>query len=142
MMKQRKITQKYTLEDIIADEVKKQAIRTVVPDSGGFSLDSLSDITKLLVEVNKLVDKMGNKQQSPAPVLRDDSARISKEDPGDSKPAPAPAGEVDYDAMVDKILSAFDAIIIGFGDIPLSEARGMIEKEREAVKELIRGEME
>lgn len=144
------ISRKYSLEDIIREEIARSAKERVAPAaSGGFDLNisSLSDITNLLKEINQLVQVMGKMSpQKVEPVIQrlpeGDNIRISKEPlqnlPPEQKAVPA----FDYDAIVDNIISAFDSIITIVGDIPLSEAKKMIAENRDMVKESIRAAIE
>ncbi len=152
-MQEGRTTRKYTLEDIIRDEAARIAAKqnpAVSPGQDGLGMlgiSSLKDITDLLREINKAAATFGKGgiQQPKAPrVVRlppGDGGSINKEEGGISHPGLAHP-TVDYGKVVDQIIGAFDAFIATMGDIKLSEARQMIDENREAVAAMVRAQME
>lgn len=151
-----RITRKYTLEDIIRDEAARIAAKQspVTPAAGQdglgmLGISNLKDITDLLREINKAAaifgkGGIGQQPEAPHPVVRlppGEGGSINKEEGGISHPGLAHP-TVDYGKVVDQIIGAFDAFIATMGDIKLSEARQMIDENREAVAAMVRAQME
>lgn len=161
-----RITRKYTLEDIIRDEAARIAAKQSPGTPAGqdglgmLGISNLKDITDLLREINKaatIFGKGGIGQQPEAshPVVRlppGEGGSINKEEGGISHPGlahptvrpdePRALQAVDYGKVVDQIIGAFDAFIATMGDIKLSEARQMIDENRDAVAAMVRAQME
>jgi len=126
--------EKFTLETLIQDEVKKAIdAQAVKPSTGGGLLDgiTLQDITKFISELTKLKNTV-NPPQAPQPP--------SPQALTPNRPPPAvPA--LNPNAVYSGVLQGIDMIVPVLGDIKLSELKTYITENKDAVIALIGGAM-
>lgn len=143
--------QALTIEDIVAQEVKRATLaqmQQIQPTTGeapggagGGILSNLSlqDITQLLQEVGKI---MQMRQQTGG----DASSGISDVGiPGtDNTPAQNPTPtkpNLSAEQVFSKILNVIDQLLLGIGDVKISEAKNLMESNKPVVIGLIQQEL-
>ncbi len=123
--------EKFTLETLIQDEVKKAIdAQTAKPSTGGGLLDgiTLQDITKFLSELTKLKNAV-NPPQAPPP------------QPLTPTPHPPAAPALNPNAVYGGVLQGIDMVMPVLGDIKLSELKAYMVENKEAVIALIGGSL-
>ena len=132
---------RFSLDDIIAQEVAKK-LSTVATSSGGgvesFGIKDIKDITSLLQELGKLAPKERQQQhqvQYPRGTPAGEPSTINKEQQyvGLPPPPPAPAPQrmaFDVPKLLDNFIEYIPMVITMYGDIPLSQVRELLVKER------------
>jgi hypothetical protein len=157
------VAKRYSLEDIIAEEVAKQT-RASAPAAGGgdlfsnFGIKDIGDITKLLKEINALTQVMqGNRQEDRPRIMKADVVRegssVNKErgEVGASVPLLQPATEaqenaktaisLDVPRLVDNFIQYIPMVIATYGDLKLSEVVPVLEENKEQIISALEGLM-
>lgn len=139
---------RFTLDDIIAEEVRKQVAGKAVGGAGGghdpwglggLGIKNIGDITSLLKEINALAQTFQNRSgppmQKPVRYVQDNTARISKDAaPEDNPPAlPSPSSSLDLGRLVDNFIAYMPLFIQTYGDLKLSEVEPMLKEHRDEI---------
>ncbi len=135
---------RFSLDDIIADEVRKQIATKAVgaPSGGGFGLESLgikniSDITNLIKEINAIAQTFqGNKGSGVSkPIRYMDGSGLNISKDGGSPPGTEslPAPQIDISRLVDNFINYMPLFIQTYGDLRLSEVEPLLKEHRDEI---------
>lgn len=135
---------RFSLDDIIADEVQKAIAAKAIPSNGGgFGLESLGiknlgDITSLLKEINSLAQTFSGNRNSgvhkPIRQIDGSQVKISKDE---SAPNPViestPSSPMDIGRLVDNFIQYMPLFIQTYGDLRLSEVEPLLKEHRDEI---------
>lgn len=135
---------RFSLDDIIAEEVKKAVSKNAVPSgpSGGWGLDSLGikslgDITSLLKEINALAQTFSGNRDSgvskPVRYMDGSGLKISKDDGSPPGTESLPPPQIDISRLVDNFINYMPLFIQTYGDIRLSEVEPLLKEHRDDI---------
>lgn len=143
---------RFTLDDIIAEQVKKQVANLATGSSGGggvenFGIKDISDITKLLSELNKLgslraTQGVGVQKGVPDGESKVINAEVVYPEPQRLPPPPPQKIRFDIPKLVDNVITYMPLIIMKYGDLKLSEVKEILIKDKADIVKVIEGFVE